>query len=370
MSSAMIESYDTQMTDYNADIDMHMHASGSEPWLHEVQMEDDQPGSKASVRLDEDVTIEIDMDEHSIEYDMVDDEHAQNIPSPQIVDVEVYDVSLAQSPAMNTVDSPLPTAAVLIPPAQQPAEHPPQHIESSLSQVFATENSRKSPSPSENDASVLRVQGMTSDHTPSTEKPKHSQPEQTRSQHENTSNTAYDEGLLLVSNSVLTSKEEEQDHSTYGDDPSNSEHHVQATERPETEMLQRPIQEVSENVESTKTPAATSSGDPHEISDGVYIDPPPPVLLSTAVEDLQFQHSFFNAPEGWQGSPDHRILLHHLPTLYYEPLSSIFEALRQDEFIQSLFQSNNAELILEALDLTLTLSEVSDSPKFFLKLLY
>src|SRR5260370_149933 len=126
--SAMVENVDTQMVDYMADIDMQVQAFSSEPWLHdEVKMEEDAPGLKlenfAHVKEDGhdpgDLTIEIDMEEHnSAEYDMVDDDQLHQ--PPEILDVEVYDVSLAHSPSMGVFDSVLPTessfSAVGIPP--------------------------------------------------------------------------------------------------------------------------------------------------------------------------------------------------------------------------------------------------------------
>src|SRR6266540_876217 len=113
--SAMIENYDTQMIDYMADIDMQMHAFSSDPWLHdETKMEEDAPGLKpenfVQLKTDDrdrgDLTIEIDMEEHiSAEYDMVDDEQDQPGSAAEPLDVEVYDASLAHSPAMVALDS-------------------------------------------------------------------------------------------------------------------------------------------------------------------------------------------------------------------------------------------------------------------------
>jgi hypothetical protein len=108
----------------------------------------------------------------------------------------------------------------------------------------------------------------------------------------------------------------------------------------------------------------TSSGDPHEISEGVYIDPPPAVLFTISSDDHEHEFSLFNEPAEWplpsaEHNPDaHRTLLHHLPTMYYESLFSLFEALRQDEFIQSTFLLAEVELVLQAVDLALTISEV------------
>lgn len=109
--------------------------------------------------------------------------------------------------------------------------------------------------------------------------------------------------------------------------------------------------------------------DPLHISDGVYIDSPPAVLLS--ISDLS-QPGFvlFNQPDvdGESAGELHgdreaySLLLEDRPTLYYEPLSSVFEALRQDEALLSRVpHSFEGELVLDAYDLQLTVSEVSDS---------
>ncbi|KAF9532364.1 hypothetical protein CPB83DRAFT_675368 [Crepidotus variabilis] len=381
--SAMIETYDAQMLDYNPDIDMHMHASASDPWLHEVQMEEDHPGLK-NLGQGEDITIEIDMDEQSTEYDMVDDEQVQNAPSPQIIDVEVYDASLAQSPAMATVDSPLPTETHLILPIE-----PTPHVESSLAQVYtATEPRQPSPTlPSvvENPPSSDGAQGV-----PAPSELREEQPTQMESGsnlvvvHESSSvetlppsssySQFHDEQLFPTQPSKATSTASDQhsDQQPLVEDSVDAEQHFLSAPQSKTtregpsdtdngvEVPQTITENTEDEVEANAHVNATSTDDPHEISEGVYIDPPPPVLLSTSSEDLQFQHAFFNAPIEWHSATDsnsHHVILHHLPTLYYEPLSSLFEALRQEAFIQTLFQSTDTELMLEALDLTLTLSE-------------
>lgn len=101
-----------------------------------------------------------------------------------------------------------------------------------------------------------------------------------------------------------------------------------------------------------------SVNDPHEIYEGVYIDPPPPVLLSVNSED-RFDFSFFNESPEWTPShPSGAVFLQHLPTLYYEPLSAVFDALHEEEYLQSLFHLPESELVLDAVDLQLTISEV------------
>ncbi|KZT74190.1 hypothetical protein DAEQUDRAFT_293461 [Daedalea quercina L-15889] len=107
--------------------------------------------------------------------------------------------------------------------------------------------------------------------------------------------------------------------------------------------------------------------DPHEISEGVYIDPPPAVLLTITSPSQPLKCCLFNQPVRSPGSQspstssavEHALLLllHHRPTLYYEPLSVVFDALRQEEHIQNVYDLERDELVLDAYDLQLVISE-------------
>jgi hypothetical protein len=111
-----------------------------------------------------------------------------------------------------------------------------------------------------------------------------------------------------------------------------------------------------------------ASGDPLEISEGVYIDPPPAVLLSLPSSNdpkiCLFNHPHLSSgsttpsPGGTENTEQTlTLLLHHLPTLYYEPLASVFEALRQEESITQIAGCVDGELVLDAYDLHLAISE-------------
>ncbi|KAL6309047.1 hypothetical protein BKA93DRAFT_416372 [Sparassis latifolia] len=112
---------------------------------------------------------------------------------------------------------------------------------------------------------------------------------------------------------------------------------------------------------------AVGAVDPHEISEGVYIDPPPAVLMSVSLSSEPVECCLFNQPASCSQSPSNHVsssghqvlslLLHHRPTLYYEPLSAVFEALRQEEFIQEFLRFEDGELVLDAYDLQLVVSE-------------
>ncbi|KAG1819503.1 uncharacterized protein BJ212DRAFT_1478739 [Suillus subaureus] len=109
-----------------------------------------------------------------------------------------------------------------------------------------------------------------------------------------------------------------------------------------------------------------NANDPHEISDGVYIDPPPAVFLSIGSSEVP-EYCLFNQPPVERGSRSpsagasnqqaYVLLLENRPTLYYEPLSCVFEALRQDEVISRIPDSLEGELVMDAYDLQLAVLE-------------
>nr|GAT52126.1 predicted protein [Mycena chlorophos] len=105
--------------------------------------------------------------------------------------------------------------------------------------------------------------------------------------------------------------------------------------------------------------------DGHEISEGVYIDPPPAIFMAFKAADCP-DVCLFNQPTSSRSpSPGHadtqhqvfELLLHQLPTLYYEPLVSVFAALRQEDYLARIPQLAESELVLDAYDLQLTISE-------------
>lgn len=129
------------------------------------------------------------------------------------------------------------------------------------------------------------------------------------------------------------------------------------------------LQESVAGFEDIDVAATNESGDPHEISEGVYIDPPPPVLLSLPPSAEFGECSLFNlptssVPQSPSGSSKPasdeglHLLLHDRPTLYYEPLSVVFAALREEQCIQNMPGFAEAELVLDAFDLQLCISEV------------
>jgi hypothetical protein len=104
--------------------------------------------------------------------------------------------------------------------------------------------------------------------------------------------------------------------------------------------------------------------DPHEISEGVYIEPPPPVLVELPSTSNHSVCSLFNAPSADtgvtvpNGEAPYTTLLQNRPTLYYETLNDFFDALREEEHIQSIIEFADGEMVIDAYDLQLIVSEV------------
>ncbi|KAF8965275.1 hypothetical protein BDZ97DRAFT_799370 [Flammula alnicola] len=126
--SAMLDTYDMQILDYSGDHDIQMHPSSSDQWFQdEAKMEEDGPTlvkhesdshlkTDAYIQEKADINIEVDMEpflDQQNEYDMVDDEEIHE-SGAEILDVEVYDVSHAQSPAMFAVDTVLEEASAFL----------------------------------------------------------------------------------------------------------------------------------------------------------------------------------------------------------------------------------------------------------------
>jgi hypothetical protein len=392
----MLDTYDMQMLDYTNDLDIQMHPSSLDQWSHdEAKMEEDGPQTTMKhenhsqaqktdghlhmklepfLREKADVTIEVDMDsyEANVEYEMLDDEE-HKVSSTEFLDVDVYDVSNAYSPSMLDADAldlgnhNLATldngdiTALSTSYKDLPVTSPNLHHET-LEPHFFLSNAEGSELQSESESS-----GFDSHKNAESDLP--------------TSNIGTTDGSVQEASRQDISDDHEEDSQPDGQtfdgeevapsgDASSESIYLTTTEPSGQEDsfylqvqsgadLHSPLPQTSEPAEDPITPV-NSSGDPHEISEGVYIDPPPPVLLSMApAEDFHF--SFFNDATEWtQNDPSSpNVVLQQYPTLYYEPLSSVFEALRQDELAQSISNVIEAELILDAIDLELSIPEVS-----------
>jgi hypothetical protein len=110
------------------------------------------------------------------------------------------------------------------------------------------------------------------------------------------------------------------------------------------------------------------NADPYEISEGVYIEPPPPVLIELPSTLDQPMCTLFNAPANLHSADTevnnpnaeapYTVLLQTRPTLYYETLNDVFDALREEDRIKSIAEFVDGEMIIDAYDLQLVVSEV------------
>jgi hypothetical protein len=350
---AMAESFDAQMMDFSGE-DIPMQTSSSASWVHpEATMDDD-----SNFHLD---GVEIDMENYhpeTFEYEMADDSSAEQ--PIEVHDVEVIDVSQAHTPTLiDTVvedaiavpehdltdahdRSPLntpPAVAVQVPsPTSQPAqdeEHPEVAAAEPLGQSEWEQGRSELPGipPSPN---------LTEHHQPQNS----AEPESLEGATEPT--PTWDDNAPVEQQAYLrqptpTPVERLQPEST----------HEESADDPPYRW----------GDEGNPVPSRASSGDPHEVSDGIFIDPPPPVLLSLG--DSEEEYYLFNrptrkSPAANEATTDDSLFLHDLPTLYYEPLGKVFEALRSDNRLTPLFDLPRGELVIDAYDLVdLVISEVS-----------
>ena len=390
----MLDAYDMQMLDYTNDLDIQMHPSSSDQWSHdESKMEEDGPQTTIKpenhsqtqktdghllmkiepfLREKADVTVEVDMEsyEANVEYEMLDDEE-HKASNTEFLDVDVYDVSNTHSPSMLDAD------------VLDLENHNLATLDNGDITTLST--SYKDPSPHLHHE-TLEPHFFLSNAEGSSEPQSESEPSGFDS-HKNAeldlpiSITGTADGSVQEASRQDISDDREEDPqpddqnfgaeevAPSGDASSESIYPTTTEASGQEDSLFLQVQsgadlhsllsETSEPAGDPITPV-NSSGDPHEISEGVYIDPPPPVLLSMApAEDFLF--SFFNDATEWtQNDPSSpNVVLQQYPTLYYEPLSSVFEALRQDELAQSISNVIEAELVLDAIDLELSIPEVS-----------
>lgn len=389
MSMVMAETYDAPMMD-SGDIDVSMYAGGTataDAWLSaEASMGDVAFSADAATSdyMQDGIEVEMldDNDDGGItEYEMADDGEAYR--GDELEDIEVLDVSRA--PSLPPVEH----ADVAV---DAPAEHSElMRIPSSDNGVSVASGANPPIEPVTDDPARF------TETIPDTNYPDH--PSETGVLAESSAPLEGDAHLTVSSAAQEISSAVEEsgatadpaassayDHpeelaasASHGDaveGHSLSEHHPQESQVPEGSDLEYnpPVVQAdsinSHLIESSAFEDAAAAGDPHEISDGVYIDPPPPVLLSLPPSAENAECCLFNRPQsstplstsgGDQSGPadeSPRLLLHDRPTLYYEPLSSVFDALRHEEFIGNLPGCAEAELILDAYELELAIAEV------------
>lgn len=361
-------SLDTHMAmgDYHSggDIDMHqeMHPQlASESW--QIEMEDDSLLGASYTDHDSNHSVEVDMQDFDadIEIDMDDEPQYDEMSSDVLLDVEVHDASTPLDttivPVENVdsseshsfqIDSPAMTNPLFLAAAETPAMSPLPPVDTELPDAVARE--------------PLEV---------AQEEPR----DEENADAQQTTDLAVEVVALLADEESGEATEEVETHeeSALEDSPREAQQNAEET-KTDAFHPDEPQQAPSEVVAAVDPDVqqdgeAESTTDPHEISEGVYIDPPPAVIVSFEASGYSDVCLFNQPPRSRSPSPSREdsghgyqvftLLLHHRPILYYEPLTSVFEALRQEEYVASMSQLADAELVLDAYDLQLEISEAS-----------
>ncbi|KAI0048202.1 hypothetical protein FA95DRAFT_1605415 [Auriscalpium vulgare] len=400
LPAPIMEPFDAQMIDYPLDTDVHMHTTVSSPrpqWtLTEATMEfsdDIQPISTDPIE-----DVEIDMEPYYTagpEYEMLDEnDYVPSGGDPDLVDVDVRDApedidAPPASPNPPLVPEPVASDAHVAFSGVKPpdVEHPhdladpdTSHVAASLPPPLPSPQHRPDILPLENLTEVLDVH-----HTlPPDEK---NDPDAAQYESDNEAGApladaraALDAGeehlspadpAVYIGQSTAEDGAESPerhpapDHTQKADDETKGEQPEPASESDASgdypdQAFHRP--DAGHNIEDHKV-HYEGDPDPHEISEGVYIEPPPPVLLDLPFSSATTSFCLFNAPD--QSSTHlegdektvYTTLLHQQPTLYYERLLDVFEALRQEDDIKSIPEFWDGELVLDAYDLQLVISE-------------
>ncbi|KAJ4488354.1 hypothetical protein J3R30DRAFT_923322 [Lentinula aciculospora] len=404
--ATIFEPYDTPMLDYHPDMDVQMHPN-LDPWFHEeANMEAEDTFSLSRASLDRDlVDVEIEMENYlddssqNPEYEMVDEVEAANyLVAPELEDIVDMD-ALHQPSTMNdsTLESSAPvelTTQPLLSPAVKNisgsidaqtdtvaeaeilSTETPMHIGHTSDESVPVNGTSEFELPVSNtgiDEAVLSEPmpaGISLEESSTHAEEFILDPEHVPNAVMNSAAASDEggppngaivahteaEGLLQTGAGAMHPSTEEEVVELTGVDADILDQ-VDPVSSDVTESIERPIDH-GENEEDNQV----TENDPHEISEGVYIDPPPAVLLSFTYLDHS-DVSLFNQPpqsdpsSSTTESSGYAVLLSERPTLYYEPLSTVFEALRNDSELSNLADLSRVELVLDAYDLELTISE-------------
>jgi hypothetical protein len=364
MTTTMLESFDTQMLDYQSDLDFSMHITSTDSWFQneaEAVMEDD--GHSQHIH-----NIEIDMEPYGdddCEYEMEDSSKYHELESTQSSDLGLDHAALSvvQKTDADTGNSPNSIHASLdlaesstsdsdphlpYPESSDFSQSPHTFLISDVISSNISPTKEALPISSLQHADVASAGGY-SNSPPFDPETSHievtSEPDSgIEAVQRYLDHHAADKGEGVGENSETISGAGGIEVSQFDGGPVSSENPPD---------LYQPVE--------APTEYGGSPGDPHEISEGVYIDPPPAVLLSFPSTNHP-EISLFNTPSATlvTGDPhtSFAVLLAHLPTLYYEPITSVFEALRQEEHLAAILELLDGELAFDAYDLQLTVHEV------------
>lgn len=345
---AMTESLDAPMMDFSGE-DIPMQTSSSTGWIHpEATMDDDSNFNP------DDVEIDMDYHQEPFEYEMADDSSAE------VQDVEVIDVSQAHTPALiDTVVEDATLASPGVPEHDLTDAHDRSPLDSPPTLVIQV----PSPTPQlDQDEGGHEIAGTELGQNEWDQG--HSEPSAAPSSvHLSEYNQSRTEPASADTATELTTTWD------IGAPVELQAHIRQSTPTPAEQLQLESHEESAPDPEDrpgddeNPVPSHASSGDPHEVSDGIFIDPPPPVMLSLGGSEEEYY--LFNRPAHRspaaddRGVTDNSLFLHDFPTLYYEPLAKVFQALRSDGRLAQLFDLPRGEIIIDAYDLVdLAISEV------------
>ena len=429
-----MDAFDAPMLDYSGDMDVHMQTtlSSPKPWIQtETIMEEDvnpiQLPNPFPSHLPQQDVEEIDMDDYyheNVEYEMADGEIA--VADAELVDIDVYDATREEaasaSASISHTTGPTdqdiskkPTADRYLPSESEVAttDHRPpisnlEPLRQSAESKFLTPNPLQATAgrdhdtePSDPSDAAIALQESAPPLAADTKDP-HSNREasaaierHTGSPRVTTADGASDNITVLPLDDSEQKRESEfspAEHESSASVPQNVTPGATVEEGFHQAQIQDSVQVPDEGgipgaaLDSAEGgelehPATESheaeqdDADPHEISEGVYIEPPPPVLIELPSSSNQPSCSLFNAPSNLPSADtganvpnakaSYTVLLQTRPTLYYETLNDVFDALREEEHIQSITEFSDGEMVIDANDLQLIVSEVIAAFFFF-----
>ncbi|KLO10405.1 hypothetical protein SCHPADRAFT_906912 [Schizopora paradoxa] len=367
----MLDTLDTPMLDFTDDTDVAMGGSSNENWHTGMHIDEDGHHDHTTSQT----VLEVDMAtyEETTEYEML-DESVHHEP----VDAEVVDVSFHESPQPSVMVSA---------PSTNDAHSAATHAQSSWTESIEDIRPQElntmavSESAAETHPSLPERTTIT-DPTPFSESVSSTTPfppqaiqqsshdlgsaptriasQQPSESHNNTPATEeppVTEHIENVSSAVPQSDEAHRD-KVAAVDASNET--LDALKEPQSEVPAHAPTLVhdSSGTDHSATNGESVSNVPETES---YVDPPPPIHLSLrigTVEGDQPDFVIFNPPESSSSTADEPlVLLQHLPSLYYEPISAVFEAFRSEEYFSHLQELSEAEMAINAYDLQLVISE-------------
>lgn len=399
--------YDAQMFDYPADADVHMHTNNPSPrqWPHsDPAMEDDiEPLPIAAVHSTQSFAedVEVDMEPayfESTEYEMADDD--------SVLYGEIVDVDLADAPFEPPTQ---PHAISPVPPSLFPSivEHQPTEVFDPSQNDNTASTPAEAHYPADSAVSDLGNATETADTEGVALSAAENDPELPSNIHNDAGEVSaelYDgpadfasqsepyDGLSETHPEPYDGPAGDADAEAYGADseiPQLHDHEAAEPVYDSPEHTEDAYHEVPHGGNAEKSGyehddaalgeehAGEPEGDhdyyegadPHEIMDGVYIEPPPAVLLDIPSASDQPECYLFNIPHtSSRNTPADSpppsaasrsiILLQNQPTLYFERLSEVFDVLRQEEHVQHVPGLLDGEMVIDAYDLHLEIHEV------------